>query len=133
MEINLTSDHGLHRQVLGQVFLALGPMAIDCTGSLLEDLATLHETDGIRCQGDIEGCLGAAVRAVGVSFCFSGCSSSSLTVPVQPAAFLAKLPLGLDTDNFDASFPRAWLLPVLADSVRGAPVRWLTSALFNSS
>ena len=48
-------------------FQGMGKISVLFLGDVAENLVNLNDTDGVRCQGDIEMCLGAAVRAMGVS------------------------------------------------------------------
>jgi ribosomal RNA-processing protein 12 len=99
-------------KVLGTLFTGLGELANGFLGKTLVELAELHETEGVRCTGDIETCIGSAVAAMG------------------PDLVLRRLPLDLDAgDGLQRDFPRAWLLPVLADSVCNTQLGYFAEAM----
>jgi ribosomal RNA-processing protein 12 len=98
--------------VLTALYEALGAarVALLCAGSIAA-LAELHDTRGVSCRKELEATLGAAIRVAG------------------PEAVLRVLPLGLVTPTPQAEFLRSWLLPVLRDHIRGAPLAYFTREL----
>ncbi|KAJ1668147.1 pre-rRNA processing protein [Coemansia sp. RSA 1813] len=97
--------------LIAALFQRLGSFAHPVMDALMVEIANMRMEPEFQFKNEADAVLGAAVRAVG------------------PKIFLRILPLNIDATNRQNGVGRAWLLPLMKNHIRNAPLGYFTSTL----
>ncbi|KAJ1799609.1 pre-rRNA processing protein [Coemansia sp. RSA 2399] len=97
--------------LIAALFQRLGSFAHPSMDALMVEVANMRMEPEFQLKNEADAVLGAALRAVG------------------PKVFLRILPLNIDAANRQNEVGRAWLLPIMKNHIRNAPLGYFKSTL----
>ncbi|KAJ2517545.1 pre-rRNA processing protein [Coemansia sp. RSA 1939] len=97
--------------LIAALFQRLGSYAHPSMDALLVEIASMRMEPEFQFKNEADAVLGAAIRAIG------------------PQVFLEVLPLNLNTAGRQSETGRAWLLPLMKNHIRNAPLGYFISEL----